>query len=178
MKRLFTSLLLLGSLASYSQSPTIYTQPIAAGQQKQEYSPTQFAAANRIAPQASVNYWAGQSILLQPGFEAQAGSVFSASIRTEKTMGNERGNQLSLLAYPNPFGPTTRIEYVLPHSGPVRGMLTTIQGQVIGQPMSLEWQEAGRHELAVSGADLPSGTYIYLLQTGTKQKAIRLIRQP
>ncbi|GAB3991994.1 hypothetical protein GCM10028807_24010 [Spirosoma daeguense] len=178
MNRLIFSIILLVSCSTYGVAQEIITQTIPSGQKQRKHSSYNLIAANHIEALANGTYTAAQSVTLQPGFLAQTGAVFSAIIRAEHPLSDEAASRLSLRAFPNPFGATTRIEYVLPYSSYAKGTLMDIQGHVILSQENAVWQEAGRHVLSVSGANLPAGTYIYQLQTGRHQQSIRLIRQP
>ncbi|RMI00767.1 MAG: T9SS C-terminal target domain-containing protein [Calditrichaeota bacterium] len=66
--------------------------------------------------------------------------------------------------YPNPFNPATTIEYVLPRSTRVR--LTVYN--LLGQPVAVlvnGVQGPGTHTVRFEGRDLPSGVYVYRLET-------------
>ncbi|MBD2702702.1 T9SS type A sorting domain-containing protein [Spirosoma sp. BT702] len=177
MKQHLIKIMALVAVGTYCQAQDVITASVESSAPESQHSATQLIARNQISQRASVIYTAGQSVVLQPGFQAKAGSIFTASIRTLPTEQTISKN-LTMTAYPNPFRQDTRVEYVLPRNSQVRGVLTNLQGQVVKQPANVEWQEAGAHQLDLSGSDLPAGTYIYQLQTGTEQKSIRLIKQP
>ena len=178
MKQIVTIIVLLISLSRYSQAQSVLTLTEESSQPQRRHSATHLIARNLIDQRANVSYTAAESISLQPGFTAQAGSVFSASIRSKPTEGRESAtDQLSMKAYPNPFRQETRVEYTLPHSSQVRGVLTNLQGQVLRQSSNDGLQEKGVHYLDLSGSELPAGTYIYQIRTSTEQKTIRLIKQ-
>ena len=178
MKQFVFSIALLALLPVYCQAQTVLTQQVEAGQQQQQHSATRLEARNLIANLATADYTAVQAVTLQPGFTAQAGSVFSARIATKQANSGESSRSLSLTAYPNPFIERTQLEYNLPVSAQVNYRLTNVQGQVIGQQSGSNWQESGRHQLNLSGSDLPQGVYLYHIQVGADQKTIRLIKQP
>ncbi len=138
----------------------------------------QITAYNLVEQSAQARYTAGQAVTLQPGFMAQAGSVFTASIDlaslNRKTVRPDI--EFSARAYPNPFGQTTTVEYVLPRAGQVALTLVDEQGRVFWQDMS--HQEAGRHELKLTGAALTAGIYFYQIRSNGQQGAIRLIKTP
>lgn len=176
MKQIVATALFLVGISPYCQAQWVLTTAVESRQPQTQHSTTRLIAQNRIAQQANVTYTAGESVTLLPGFVARAGSVFSASIRSQADQ--PVTDQLTVRAYPNPFRQETRVEYALPRSGPVRGVLTNLQGQVLRPPTNETWQEKGAHGLDLSVGDLPAGTYIYQLQTGSEQKTIRLIKQP
>lgn len=74
------------------------------------------------------------------------------------------GYQLSQ-NFPNPFNPTTRIEYSLPGSGAVTLKVYNVLGEVVASLVS-GFQTAGDHTAVFNGQRLASGVYIYRLQSG------------
>lgn len=67
--------------------------------------------------------------------------------------------------YPNPFNPSTTIGFTL-H---VPGFTTLKVYNVLGQEVAVlvdGFQQAGSYETVFSGANLPSGVYVYRLQSG------------
>jgi len=66
---------------------------------------------------------------------------------------------------PNPFNPTTTISYSLPREAFVNLVVYDILGNTITSLVN-EQKKSGRYEIEFSGADLPSGVYIYRLKTG------------
>jgi hypothetical protein len=67
--------------------------------------------------------------------------------------------------YPNPFNPTTMIEYYLPARMAVNLRIYTVLGQQVEVLCSGE-QEQGMHRVAFNAGHLPSGIYIYQLTAG------------
>ncbi|MBO6575476.1 MAG: DUF11 domain-containing protein [Rhodothermales bacterium] len=79
--------------------------------------------------------------------------------------------------YPNPFNPTTAITFDLPEASPVRLSVFDLLGREVrvlaDGPMA-----AGRHEVRFEAGDLPSGTYLYRLETsvGSVSRAMSLLK--
>ena len=107
------------------------------------------------------------------------GTVYFDDLNIEKVSGTlVKGSKNGLPSvyelsnnYPNPFNPTTRIQFGLPRDGNVSIVIYNILGQQIrtlvagfrpaGQ-YQVEWDGKGEH-----GQTLESGVYFYRLQTGS-----------
>ena len=67
--------------------------------------------------------------------------------------------------YPNPFNPSTSIRVALPKAGRTRMVVHDMLGRQVGMPVN-KVLEAGCHELTFDASDLPSGIYLYQIETG------------
>ena len=80
--------------------------------------------------------------------------------------------------YPNPFNPTTTIEYALPHTELVRIDIVNVLGQVVTTLVNEEVQ-SGFHKVVWNGRNafgspVASGIYIYRIKAGTFTSVKRL----
>ncbi|HCR48014.1 MAG TPA: hypothetical protein DIW24_00165, partial [Bacteroidetes bacterium] len=66
--------------------------------------------------------------------------------------------------YPNPFNPTTTIEFGLPMASDVRLSVFNLLGQEVAV-LASGTQTAGTHTVTFEAGNLPSGTYLYRLST-------------
>jgi len=85
--------------------------------------------------------------------------------------------------FPNPFNPSTRIEYFLPVNNTVSLTVFSILGQEIVRLVNNKYTEAGSHNIVWNGTDMNgakvgSGTYIYELRYGnfSKTRQMTLIK--
>jgi hypothetical protein len=76
--------------------------------------------------------------------------------------------------YPNPFNPTTTIEFALPEAVEVSLRVYDVTGRVVARlvegPMG-----AGTHRVTFDASALPSGVYLYRIQAGRFTKVQRMI---
>ena len=79
--------------------------------------------------------------------------------------------------YPNPFNPTTNISFVLPASGAVSVKVYDVKGRHI-QTLADRTMPAGEHTLTFDASSLPSGVYLYKIETqnGSQTKKMTLIK--
>ncbi len=86
---------------------------------------------------------------------------------------------LRVRTYPNPFNPSTRIEYTLPTASVVSLTVYNALGQQVRALVTGE-QSEGTHHALWNGQDdsrnpLPSGIYIYRLETGGLEETGRMV---
>ena len=67
--------------------------------------------------------------------------------------------------FPNPFNPTTTIEYSLPKSGEVTMTVYNLRGEEVTRLIG-ETQQAGYHEVTWNASKASSGIYFYRFQAG------------
>ena len=79
--------------------------------------------------------------------------------------------------YPNPFNPSTVIEYNVPDDVPVLLQVIDTHGRVVSTLVN-EYKTAGTYSVKFDAADLPSGMYIYRLQSAgnTITKTMTLLK--
>lgn len=66
--------------------------------------------------------------------------------------------------YPNPFNPTTRIEFAVPEAAAVRLTLHDVLGRTVAVLVD-ETMSPGRHAVTFEAGTLPTGLYVYRLET-------------
>jgi hypothetical protein len=75
--------------------------------------------------------------------------------------------QYSVKNYPNPFNPSTKIVFELPVKSMVNLKIYNLIGQEV-MTLVNEELEAGKYERNFNAGNLPSGSYMYYLNTGEK----------
>ena len=76
--------------------------------------------------------------------------------------------------YPNPFNPTTKIEYLVPETS----MMTLKVFDSLGREVSTlvdEIKSPGKYEVNFDGSDLTSGVYMYVLTAGNYSQIKKMI---
>ena len=177
MKIILTIAGICWSLVSLAQSPQqnlqIQISYEKAGRYEEQAIET-IEAVNIVGMGTTVDYTAGQSVALLPGFEAKAGSVFTAEI---KPVTGKREVSLQLKAFPNPFEESTTIQYTLPADGKVTVWVIDLQGKVVDQLLKGENQAAGEHKLEWKPKAVPVGVYNPIVEVDNQRVIGRLVKQ-
>jgi Secretion system C-terminal sorting domain len=101
--------------------------------------------------------------------------VDKSSMHKETAQGQNTVHSYSLSQnYPNPFNPTTTIRYSLRSAGFVSLRVYDILGREVKNLVN-ENQTAGEHSVYFDASNLPSGVYIYRLQSGSFVSAKKMI---
>ena len=79
--------------------------------------------------------------------------------------------------HPNPFNPTTAIDFALPKANRVELTVYNVLGNEVAKLVDGE-MTAGHHSIVLDGADLTSGIYFYHLKAGefTQMKKMVLMK--
>lgn len=177
MRTIFTLIGCCLTLLSLAQAPKqalrIQISYEKAGQYLEQAVET-IEATNTVGSVATVEYRAGRSITMLPGFEARTGGTFLANI---KAVEGKDETPLQLTAFPNPFEQSTTIEYYLPASGKVNLWVTNAQGQVVGRLVQDEEMSAGRHQVEWKPNAIASGVYMPIVEANQQKAVSRLIKK-
>ena len=76
--------------------------------------------------------------------------------------------------YPNPFNPSTKITYSIPEAGNVKVSVYNLVGEEVAELVN-GYSESGFFEVSFNASDLPSGTYIYTLQSAGSVQTRKMI---
>lgn len=150
------------------------------GSQHSEQAGETLSAKNKLEKGSMVDYKAGKSIMLLPGFEAKAGTTFNAHIGKViivATASDEKAQLLNLTAYPNPFEGFTTIKYTLIKDSQVKLQVLDTRGKLIQNLVVDEEQKAGTYYVEFTNYSLNTGTYIYTLDVDGTLISKRLIRK-
>ncbi|TKJ42217.1 hypothetical protein CEE37_00645 [candidate division LCP-89 bacterium B3_LCP] len=84
---------------------------------------------------------------------------------------HQKMESIHITAHPNPFNPTTAINFVLPVASLVKLDVFDINGRKVnlsgsGATPTTGFYSAGSHQITFNGTGLPSGIYIYRLTAG------------
>jgi hypothetical protein len=106
---------------------------------------------------------------------------YDSTITTSIAQGNPSNEIRGLILrqnFPNPFNPSTIIEFELAQSETVNLQIFNILGELVSQPLNGQRLSSGRHHIEFSDSHLSSGIYIYRLSSDRfwKQKKMVLLR--
>ncbi len=77
--------------------------------------------------------------------------------------------------YPNPFNPSTTVEYTLDKAGLTTLKVYNILGQEVLTLVNNEYQAAKTYKISVNMKNHPSGTYFMMLQQGGKSSVKKML---
>lgn len=150
-------------------------------------------ASNMIESTADVTYTAGQSITLQPGFRANAGSTFTARIEGCQLVASSvipktteevelavaptpNPGSGHLRVFPNPFNDHFKLTYELEQDAEAEIRLMSIDGRVRRKLLPSQLQSSGAYQVESDGLDLPAGIYIIQLRLGGEIFSRKLVK--
>jgi len=76
--------------------------------------------------------------------------------------------------FPNPFNPTTNIQYEIPENSFVTLSVFDLMGHEMTKLVN-DYREAGSYNTTLDGTNLSSGIYFYKLQTGNLAKTMKMV---
>ncbi|MBN1291127.1 MAG: T9SS type A sorting domain-containing protein [Candidatus Latescibacteria bacterium] len=135
-------------------------------------SPLQNNNVNDIAVETNNTIWLGTN----DGIAKYTGEIITTSVDEE----DQTPEAIPLIkTYPNPFNPSTTIEFTLPESGFATVTIYSLAGQNIRE-LAADFMPAGRHTLSWDGKDanginVSSGIYITRLQAGKHTATGRMV---
>ena len=72
--------------------------------------------------------------------------------------------------YPNPFNPTTAIQFDLPEAASVRVNIIDMLGRVVMSVPAQDFQAGAGHSIQLDASSIASGTYVYQVIAGGNQQ--------
>lgn len=78
--------------------------------------------------------------------------------------------------YPNPFNPSTMIEFSLKVANEVELVVYNMLGEIVARPVT-GYLQAGRHTVRFDASNLPSGIYLYRLTSGNNVVTKKMVLQ-
>ncbi|RQW00349.1 T9SS C-terminal target domain-containing protein, partial [bacterium] len=128
-------------------------------------------------------YWFNWTVHATDGVDtveaANGAGVFGVDIILASNEQNSVVNEFGLSIYPNPFNPSTTIQYTLDQTGPVSIAVMDVLGRQVAELVN-ETMNPGRYALhwtaqGSNGAMLPSGSYWVHLNTPGRQAIHRIL---
>lgn len=126
---------------------------------------------NKITAGSDIQYHAGNSVVLRPGFHAQSGNVFRAWINgctgpknsgrwdTSTLRDATQVNMSNPSIYPNPADQWVRLQYQLTTEGDVSLTIFNALGAAVATPLQGQRQAEGQQNLDIPIGHLPQGIY-------------------
>ena len=89
-------------------------------------------------------------------------------------------SRLEVVNYPNPFNPSTTIEFALPQAAPVSLQIVDPRGRLVSTLLAGKFYNAGRHHVqwlgrSDDGRTVPSGVYYYRCLAGGETVTGRML---
>jgi len=150
-----------------------------------------------IAADKNIRFYAGNSILLKPGFTVENGANFEAKIMTEcidtnnsgqaAAVGSSRNQQpqntplsaaLQMDIAPNPFNNQTNIRINLPEASLISLEIYDLNGQMVERIIEQTWQVEGMATITYLPTQGLNGMYYLVLKTneGIQAKPIVIVK--
>jgi len=99
---------------------------------------------------------------------------FRFNVGNDVADGSFKAGQFTLFGnYPNPFNPSTTIRFNMPQSGKVRLTVFNTLGQIVSEVTFS--RNAGVSTYDFNASELPSGVYLYTLESGQQKASSRFI---
>jgi parallel beta-helix repeat protein len=147
-----------------------------AGSETGKYALTALASLSSFDEKYSKISDNALSTLLQKYGQSVDGGVVAALVRGNESANQKAGNgnsenmatataEFSIDNFPNPFNPTTTIEYTLPQADNVTLKVYDIVGREIATLVS-GYATEGKHSVTFDASRLSSGMYFYKFQAG------------
>lgn len=131
---------------------------------------------------ANVVYNAGESVCLNPSFEAEYGSVFlayidgcSKPVLPKYSLFNQNTSLNAVTIQPNPFSTKTHIAFELSNDSEISISLSSAIGNQVISILKNEQKMAGKHRFIFDGSQLPAGVYYCTLQIGDKIETQKMV---
>jgi hypothetical protein len=154
-----------------------------------------YAASNELTSSGTISsgsivvFEAGQSITLQAGFQAQAGSDFTARIQScnanvtndmlveKRTQSPERSPSINdVHIFPNPFHQQSTVVLELTQSEEVQISLFNLSGQHLSTIIPNTVLPSGKHTFNLTATHLTSGIYLLSVRVGRDLKTLKITR--
>ena len=95
-------------------------------------------------------------------------------VSVDSALDHPEVSMLKAATYPNPFNPTTTIEFTIPSLSDVTLSVYSISGQKVATLVDRHLS-AGRHSAMFYAYDLASGLYFYKLKAGSMVKMGKML---
>ena len=109
------------------------------------------------------------------GFTSVNSSNDQKNVTKVSTIENSVPTQFSLNQnFPNPFNPSTLIQYTIPNASNIKIEIFNITGESVATLVD-GFKSEGYYEVSFNASDLPSGMYLYRISAGTFVQTRKMI---
>ncbi|MEZ4888381.1 MAG: T9SS type A sorting domain-containing protein [Chitinophagales bacterium] len=145
----------------------------------------------------NVGFEVGEYVILEPGFSAETGGIFSASIEVceeppaiaegeaievNESLAAQLDKNLTtaktdLIVFPNPFFDDLTIAYYLAEEDVVTLKVYDVSGKQVKKLLEHEPQVAGTYKVRYESCNLQSGVYVCVLETSRLRKVLKVLKR-
>jgi hypothetical protein len=155
------------------ESQTI-TETLTDGQTSNRQSQKKILTRTQLATTTKADYKSSRAITLTPGFVAEKGSTFKATITA--IADDAVQGELAMRASPNPFDKHFVLEYNLFDDADVTLTMVNLQGKIIKTVLNNEVQTKGAYKMEIDGSELLTGEYIVVFRTPFQKHSIKVVK--
>ncbi len=105
-------------------------------------------------------------------------ALFAAAETFKQNFANKQTSEITEYKlydnFPNPFNPSTEISYQLPNDGNVKLKVYNMMGQEV-MTLVNGFKEKGMYSVSFNAGNLPSGIYIYKIESGNYVQIKKMI---
>ena len=77
--------------------------------------------------------------------------------------------------FPNPFNPSTKINFDLPKDSKVTLVIYDLLGRVVKRLLNSEFKQAGRYSIDFNASNLASGVYFYRIEASEYEMTKKMV---
>ncbi len=119
-------------------------------------------------------YYSIENTFADPDYSVARFAALQFKHNTNNDTLSKQISNYEISCYPNPFNPTTTITYSIQEPGLVNIKVFDLTGQEVADLVNEE-KEAGNYSIKFDASGLPSGIYIYKIDTGNFTQSRKML---